>query len=184
MCVVSTAASPSLTLSPFAPQTAGSVHALQAKVRRSGAVLHFQYSLEADLSRIRIPERRTPAATNELWKHTCFEAFVMRASDPAGYRELNFSPSTQWAVYAFDRYREGMAAVAMDEPPDVRVEVTSSGLQLDARVSTRELFADAELRIALAAVIEDDGGSVSYWALKHAPSRPDFHHPAGFILEV
>ena len=37
---------------------------------------------------------------------------------------------------------------------------------------------------ALAAVIEDDSGNVSYWALKHAPTRPDFHHPAGFILEV
>lgn len=182
---VSTAASLPLLLSPFAPQTAGPVHALQAKVERSGAVLHFQFSLDADLSLVRIPERRLPAATNELWKHTCFEAFLMRLADePTEYFELNLSPSTQWAVYAFDRYREGMASVPLAEPPDVRVEAGSSGLQLDARVNMGARIGDGRLRMALAAVIEDSDGSVSYWALKHAGTRPDFHHPAGFILEV
>jgi hypothetical protein len=181
---VPTAAAPTHSLSPYSPQTGGLVRALQATVVRSGAVLHFQYTLDGDLSRIRIPERRPSAATNELWKHTCFEAFVMRAPESADYRELNFSPSTQWAVYSFDRYREGMAPVAMPEPPDVRVETAPSRLQIDARANMGAPFADAPLRIAMAAVIEDDGGTISYWALQHAPSRPDFHHPAGFILEV
>jgi hypothetical protein len=40
------------------------------------------------------------------------------------------------------------------------------------------------LRIALAAVIEDDNGRLSYWGLRHAPGKPDFHHPNGFALEV
>ncbi len=37
------------------------------------------------------------------------------------------------------------------------------------------------LRIALSAVIEDESGRIFYWALKHAPDKPDFHHAAGFI---
>jgi hypothetical protein len=181
---VSTGAVPTHSLSPFSPQTGGPVRALQATVVRSGSVLHFQYTLDGDLSRIRIPERRPSTATNELWKHTCFEAFVMRAPESADYRELNFSPSTQWAAYSFDRYREGMASVAMTESPDIRLETASSRLQIDVRVSADALFPAATFRIALAAVIEDNSGTLSYWALKHAPSRPDFHHPAGFILEV
>jgi hypothetical protein len=40
------------------------------------------------------------------------------------------------------------------------------------------------LRIALAAVIEDEKGRFSYWGLRHAPGKPDFHHPDGFALEV
>ena len=172
------------TLTPFAARAGGPVRALEAQVERSGAVLRFQYTLDADLRRIRIPERRQPAATNGLWQHTCFEAFVMRAPASDDYRELNFSPSTQWAAYSFDRYREGMAALAMAEAADVRVEIASSKLHVDARVSATALFPGATLRVALAAVIEDDSGTLSYWALKHAPSRPDFHHPAGFILEV
>ena len=39
-------------------------------------------------------------------------------------------------------------------------------------------------RIALAAVIEDENGGLSYWALRHPPGKPDFHHPNGFALEV
>jgi hypothetical protein len=40
------------------------------------------------------------------------------------------------------------------------------------------------LRIALAAVIEDDNGELSYWGLRHPHAKPDFHHPNGFALEV
>src|ERR1019366_4823177 len=40
------------------------------------------------------------------------------------------------------------------------------------------------LRIALAAVIEDENGRLSYWGLRHPPGKPDFHHPNGFALEV
>jgi hypothetical protein len=36
----------------------------------------------------------------------------------------------------------------------------------------------------MAAVIEDDAGGLSYWGLRHAPGKPDFHHPNGFALEV
>ena len=40
------------------------------------------------------------------------------------------------------------------------------------------------LRLALAAVVEEDDGRLSYWALQHAPGNPDFHHPEGFALEL
>jgi hypothetical protein len=47
-----------------------------------------------------------------------------------------------------------------------------------------DLTAAARLRVALAAVIENDTGELSYWALQHAPGKPDFHHPDGFTLEL
>ncbi len=40
------------------------------------------------------------------------------------------------------------------------------------------------LKLALSAVVEDDSGTLSYWALKHAPGKPDFHHSDGFVLEL
>ena len=42
----------------------------------------------------------------------------------------------------------------------------------------------AAWRLALTAVIEETGGAKSYWALKHAPGKPDFHHADGFVLEL
>jgi hypothetical protein len=42
----------------------------------------------------------------------------------------------------------------------------------------------AKLRLGLSAVIEESNGVLSYWALKHPPGNPDFHHPDAFVLEV
>jgi hypothetical protein len=183
------AVSSPLPLTPFAPPIDGIVRSLEATVQRhEGGLLLFRFMLEADLSRIRVPALRSPRQVYELWKHTCFEAFIAPAG--TGYCELNFAPSTEWAAYGFNDYRQGMTSLAV-AAPDIRIEATPSRLQLDARIDGRELLAAAkldasspELRIALSAVLEDGQGTFTYWALKHAPARPDFHHPAGFILEV
>jgi hypothetical protein len=186
-------ASPDITrpLLPFARSSEGPVRALVASAARDGAMgLRFRYVLDADLGAVRIPAVRSPRAVDELWKHTCFEAFIASESRGDEYRELNFSPSTEWAAYAFESYRKGMAPVALPAAP--RIDVTRSGTQLvmDARITSEGLLPhswlapDAKLRIALSAVIEDESGRISYWALKHAPDKPDFHHAAGFILEV
>jgi hypothetical protein len=33
-------------------------------------------------------------------------------------------------------------------------------------------------------VIEEIDGALSYWALRHAPGKPDFHHRDAFALEL
>ena len=186
-------ASPDIThpLRPFVRSSEGPVRALVASVEREGSGgLHFRYVLDADLSTVRIPAFSVPRQADELWKHTCFEAFVAGPPHDERYRELNFSPSTQWAAYSFERYRTSMTTVPLPSAP--RVDVTRSGSQLvvDARVGMPELLPESwrasgtTLRVALSAVIEDESGRIFYWALKHAPDKPDFHHAAGFILEV
>jgi hypothetical protein len=175
------ASSPILhALIPFAAST--EVRALRASAEREGdGSLTFHYVLDANLNGLRIPSVRAPRQADELWKHTCFEAFIARSD---GYFELNFSPSTEWAAYSFEGYRNGMTPVALASAPRIEVTRGTSQLSIEARVGMRRLSPDAKLRIALSAVIEDDSGSVSYWALKHAPGKPDFHHSSGFILEV
>ena len=44
--------------------------------------------------------------------------------------------------------------------------------------------AGAELRLALSAIVEDETGALSYWALRHGPGQPDFHHPDAFVLTL
>ena len=170
-------------LLPFAPSSDGPVRALVASATRGGeGALRFRYLLDADSSALRVPPARDAHQADELWKHTCFEAFIASRGDE--YFELNFSPSTEWAAYSFTSYRKGMAPLALPSPP--RIDVTRSATQLvvEARIDMRSFLADTTHRIALSAVIEDDSGRISYWALKHAPDKPDFHHAAGFILEV
>jgi hypothetical protein len=61
--------------------------------------------------------------------------------------------------------------------------VRSGPRQLQLSASLRVIHKE-ELAIGLAAVIEESSGALSYWALRHAPGKPDFHHPYGFILEL
>lgn len=161
------------------------VRSLSAWVRREGpGRLALQYRLDAELARLLVPPRGAGQRTDELWKHTCFEAFVAVAGETS-YREFNFSPSGDWAAYGFSAYREGMSLAQLLEPPQIEVSQGKGRLQLDARVAWPEDTAAQILRVGLTAVIETEEGTPAYFAAKHAPGKkPDFHHPESFALEL
>lgn len=156
--------------------------AVQA-MRTGSSSIRFNYSLKTDLGRTRIPERVMQSRRDELWRHTCFEAFVSPVHSTQ-YFEFNFSPSTEWAAYGFDNYRDGMCAASVTSPI---VDVTRSvdTLVLNAEVDLAPLgmtAAEGKLEIGLSAIIENIEGQISYWAIKHALPKPDFHHRDGFAL--
>jgi hypothetical protein len=165
----------------------GGVRSLRVQLRTEGPdILVLQYSLVADMSRLRVPLSGTGGRGHALWKHMCFEAFIAAAEAP-GYHEFNFSPSLEWAIYRFSAYREGMSPADSGEAPKISVRRGEDSLELSAALNLRNLvdLRDARrLRAALAAIIEDDNGSLSYWGLRHAPAKPDFHHPNGFAVEI
>lgn len=107
----------------------------------------------------------------------------MRAAGGEGYLEINLSPSTEWAVYAFDRYREGMRPVELPSPR-IEVEQAADRFDLRAEIDLKGLLPmERPLLVGLTAVVEAEQG-LSYWALAHAPGRPDFHQPDCFALEL
>jgi hypothetical protein len=152
----------------------------------TGTSLGCSYSLHGDLAHVRVPGARTGRRADGLWQHTCFEVFVAAEGDP-GYLEFNFSPGLDWAAYRFGAYRDGMTPANLAQAPGLNVRRTPERLDLSATVYLAGLgarFAAPRLRVALAAVIEEDDGRLSYWALQHPPGNPDFHHPDGFALEL
>jgi len=136
------------------------------------------------MQRLLVPVTTVSSRAASLWRHTCFEAFI-RAGDDPGYLELNFAPSTQWAAYRFDGYRSGMAEAELDAP-EISVQRGADRLLIDVKVDIAGFgsMADAQLALAVCAVIEDVDHEVSYWALKHAAGKPDFHHARGFALRL
>ena len=48
----------------------------------------------------------------------------------------------------------------------------------------RDAWPHVDAAIALSAVIEETDGTKSYWALRHPPGPPDFHHPDCFALRI
>ena len=161
------------------------VRGVRARVTRTAdGTLAVHYSLEGDLDRLCVPRPRTPRVAERLWQHTCCEIFVASKGSP-GYHEFNFGPSGEWAAYAFARYRSGELLADAELNPGIAVRSTSEAFELDARVRLSRLsptYLGASLSLAVSAVVEDDSGKLSYWALGHPPGKPDFHHPDSFAL--
>ncbi len=174
-----------LTCHPATPCAIIRRFTVQARRTRAGS-LALRYVIEGDPASVRLPDPRPSRRADELWRHTCFEAFLAGGAR-AGYHEFNFAPSAEWAVYRFTAYRTGMTAVDPIPPPTLTLRVGADRLELEAVVELAELAAEssaAEARLALSAVIEERSGQRSYWALRHPPGPPDFHHPDGFALPL
>lgn len=172
----------SLHAHPILPS--GAIGALAADARRGpGGRLELVFEASAVTEALVVPPPAPGARADGLWRHTCFEAFV-RAGDGPGYVELNLSPSGHWAAYQFGDYREGMANAEVP-PPGIRVEREGDRLILAASLDlSAALPPEAPWRASLTAVIEGQGGRMSYFALAHPEAKPDFHHADGFVLDL
>lgn len=160
------------------------VRAIQVRVRRStSAELAMSFRLHGNLARIQLPSPGVPRVGAELWRHTCFEAFIAVEGRP-DYHEFNFAPSREWAAYAFRKYRDRASPVEKTVCPQIAVHSSASQFDLNALVRLdllSSLDAHARLRVGLSAVVEADDG-FSYWALRHPADKPDFHDAIGFAL--
>jgi hypothetical protein len=162
-----------------ASQCAAPLRGIEASVtRRRDGGLKVAYVLEGDIDRLRIAPPRPPRIAERLWQHTCCEIFIAREGQP-GYHEFNLSPSGEWAAYSFARYREGAPMAGFN--PNIVVKRGAARLELTAVLPRPH---QGKLLIGLAVVAEGEDGTLSYWALRHAPGKPDFHHPDAFAMEL
>lgn len=162
----------------------------------------FYYMLDGDIDRLRLPPQQRPGHVDELWRHTCFEAFIAPEATST-YLEFNFSPSSVWAVYRFDDYRSGMRVLHPELAPRIVCRRRLQQLETDVEVQLDPLMPylrqpaaengtsdgtaahpTAGARLGLSAVLEDRHGQVSYWALAHPPGRPDFHRAESFVARL
>jgi|SRR5688572_5459037 len=171
---------PSAALERHPAVECAALRGIEASVARTrGQGLQVAYVLEGAIDRLRIPPPRAPRVAEELWQHTCCEVFIARPG-ARGYHEFNLSPSGEWAAYAFERYRKGAALADPGLDPRIAVKRRADQLELTASIPVDP----GALQIGLAVVVEDEAGSLSFWALRHAPGKPDFHHPESFALQL
>lgn len=149
---------------------------IEVEVERSGDLLRLDYRVSGRIGGLRLPPAGPPERRDGLWRHSCFEAFLGHEQD---YLELNLSPSAAWAAYRFGGYRSDMREAGIATPAIATARTLDLfGLKAEARIP------GWEGRLGLSAVIEEENGGLSYWALAHPPGAPDFHHPSCFALEL
>ena len=147
--------------------------------------LTFTYVVTGTIGDLAVPSANASTRTDELWRHTCFEAFI-GSSQSVAYYEFNFAPSTQWAAYRFSGYRTDMHVETEINAPQITVRSSPECCVLQASLNLGQpLFSrGSTLRVGLSAVIEEINGHRSYWALAHPPGNADFHHSNCFALEL
>ena len=153
------------------PQCApGSIVRIDAEIEATPTGCRALFIATGDVARIKMPAPQADRGRcDDLWQTTCFEIFWQ----PAGgtfYREFNLSPSSRWACYDFDDFREGMR----NAPAKVEIDVavTADTLRLEAHIES-DLPEPAS--VALNAIIEDADGVNRFWALAFQEGKPEFH---------
>jgi hypothetical protein len=144
------------------------------------ATTNIWFGVGAPADRFVIGQSAEPTRAGELWRTTCFEAFLQRSGEEH-YREWNFAPSAEWAAYDFSAYREGMTEADV-AAPYIRIEDNLTWWALGATIAVE---ADADWRLGLSAVFEERDGTRSYWALAHpSGDKPDFHAADCFVARL
>jgi len=90
-------------------------------------------------------------------------------------------------VYHFDAYRQGVSSPDFELSPELSVRRFADRLEVDAAVDLQDLIglqSAPRVKVGLSAIVEDENGTLTYWALKHAPGEADFHSPDGFLLDL
>ena len=151
--------------------------------RQQDGNLSLSYIVTGKIADLRLPPVAASTRADELWRSTCFEAFI-RAAPGEAYYEFNFAPSTQWAAYRFDGYRTGMRVATEIAAPRIAAQSAPERYVLHATLDVSSLPRDTGWRLGLSAIIEETSGQKSFWALAHPPGKPDFHHADCFALEL
>ena len=144
------------------------------------ATTNIWFGIGAPAERFVIPKLSEPWRADDLWRTTCFEAFLRQAGTEP-YREWNFAPSGNWAAYDFARHRDGMTRAEVGAPPYIRMEDNFTWWTVGATIAAE---AGRPWQLGLSAVLEEKDGTKSYWALAHPPGEPDFHDPVCFAAQL
>ncbi|MEO5972801.1 MAG: DOMON-like domain-containing protein [Sphingomicrobium sp.] len=144
------------------------------------ATTNIWFGVGAPVDRFVIPRLSEPWRADELWRTTCFEAFL-RPAGADSYREWNFAPTGNWAAYDFAACRDGMTRAEIGSPPYIRMEDNFTWWTVGATIAAD---ASQHWQLGLSAVLEEKDGAKSFWALAHPPGAPDFHHPDCFAAQL
>ncbi len=177
----------SAELLPHPSSACGAIRRFHAAIEFGPSLeeLRISFRVDGEIGQLQLPERGSALRKDGLWQHSCFEAFL-RSDAGDYYYEFNFAPSGNWAAYRFASRREGRQSPAMPAPL-LEFRRAADVFELNSTIALSGIpdFAEAQaLQAGLAAVIEDQNGGLSYWALAHRAAQPDFHDPETFGLRV
>ncbi|MDO9181573.1 MAG: hypothetical protein Q7U04_04155 [Bacteriovorax sp.] len=151
---------------------------IEVEINQNTESIFISYRIRQGLSLIELGESAPDKTRHlKLWEKTCFELFIKNEANQ--YIEFNFSPNFQWNCFYFNFQGEALKEWEQMQMPVIDVLLSSDHYLLFAEIKKDyfpEGFFDTDLHAGITSVIKDKKGTLSYWALSHADTRPNFHH--------
>lgn len=172
------------SLIPFDQQTAPRLE-LMSEFNQNEESFFISYRIREGIGQVDLGNG-TPIKERilKLWEKTCFELFIKNEKEE--YIEFNFSPVFEWNCFYFKKKGDPLTEYGPMQRPAIEVLLSKDHFLIFIEIK-KEFFPPAFLNGAMSAgisaVIKDKTKSLSYWALTHCDSRPNFHHFDSFIYK-
>lgn len=172
---------PLIPFHPFKDQT----FEFTAEVNQNASAFFVSFLLSGKIEEI---DFGSPTPKKEriikLWEKSCFELFIKNSRDE--YLEFNFSPRFEWNCFYFERKGNPLTELAKMESPETDILLSLEKFFLVAEIKKDffpENFLTDHLSLGISAVLKTKDGQLSYWALCHKDTKPNFHHFDSFICK-
>ena len=143
--------------------------------------LMLDYQILGDLSHYHFPQKTKQERADELWKETTFELFIAPLNSDE-YWEINISPSTQWNMYHFTSYKEGMKASNIISLPSIKTYEYQNEYRLSFKSIIPKEYFDRVFSINLCVILLDQKGERHFYSIERRKRLPDFHDRDTFFL--
>ncbi len=142
--------------------------------------LTLEYQIQGNMSQYHFPKQTKQERANELWLDTTFELFIAPTNSDE-YWEINISPSTQWNVYHFTSYKEGMKESNIISQPTIKTDEYHNEYRLTFNSTVPNEHFDHVLQINLCVILLDQKGVRHFYSIKRREGSPDFHDRDSFM---
>lgn len=167
------------SLIPFAKETAPNI-TIETEFNSSSESIFISFRIKKGVDLIDLGH---PTPNKErlikLWEKTCFECFIRNSADQ--YVEFNFSPNFEWNCFYFEKKGNPLTELSSMLRPETEILLSADHFFIFVDIK-KEFFPknffdnNGQLSVGLTSVIKEKTGRLSYWALSHADSKPNFHH--------
>lgn len=152
---------------------------LKSEINITDESVFVSYKLQGDLSSIDLgdghPKKERVVG---LWEKSCFELFIK--NDLGQYIEFNFSPIFEWNCFFFNQKGDKLTEFSKMPMPALDILRSLETYHLMAQIKKEhfpdDFFHPTKMNAGITTVIKLKDKSVSYWALSHEDTRPNFHH--------
>lgn len=169
------------TLIPFSPRL-NDPFTLSSELNQNDQSFFISFLLQGNLTSIDLGEPHPiKKRILKLWEKSCFELFIKNSRDE--YLEFNFSPCFEWNCFYFKKKGDPLTEWKKMERPETDILLSNEKFFLIAEIKKEyfpENFLTNEMSVGISTVLKMKNAEVTYWALSHEDSKPNFHHFESF----